>query len=89
MANMVLESFQGSTADKGREKLKCALAFTYEKKLKDTVVGVNDLVDYLESQYGEDEIQEAYIDTGIVYVLGRCGLFNKVNKNDMEKLLYS
>ena len=31
MANMVLESFQGSTADKGREKLKCALAFTYEK----------------------------------------------------------
>lgn len=89
MANMVLESFQGSTADKGREKLKCALAFTYEKKLKDTVVGVNDLVDYLESQYGEDEIKEAYIDTGIVYVLGRCGLFNKVNKNDMEKLLYS
>lgn len=47
------------------------------------------MVDYLESQYGEDEIQEAYIDTGIVYVLGRCGLFNKVNKNDMEKLLYS
>lgn len=60
-----------------------------KKKLKDTVVGVNDLVDYLESQYGEDEIKEAYIDTGIVYVLGRCGLFNKVNKNDMEKLLYS
>lgn len=83
MVNMVLESFQGPSADEGREKIKCALAFAYEKRLEDEVVGVNDLADYLVSEYGENEIEQAYINTGIAYVLGRCGLFNKVNKKEI------
>ena len=84
MTYTMLNSFQGSSADEGRKKLKNALAFVYNKKSKNEETGVNDLSDYLEKKYGEDEIYKAYINTGIIYVLGRCGLFNKVDKEKLE-----
>ncbi len=80
MVDTVRQSFQGSFADEGKENLNCALKFAYDKMLKKQNIGVSDLAGYLESQYGESEIDQAYINTGIVYVLGRCGLFDKVNK---------
>lgn len=86
MTKMVLNSFRGSSADEGKKNLKTALIFVYDKKSKDEETGVSDLVDYLEEEYGEDEIHQAYINTGIIYVLGRCGLFNKVNKENIIDL---
>lgn len=86
MAKMVLNSFRGSSADEGKKNLKTALTFVYDKKGKNEVAGVSDLADYLEEEYGEDEIHQAYINTGIIYVLGRCGLFDKVNKENIINL---
>lgn len=84
MINTVLDSFQGSSADEVRNNLKKALAFVYDKKSKNEEAGVSDLSDYLEKEYGEDELYQAYINTGIVYVLGRCGLFNKVDREKLQ-----
>lgn len=83
MTNIVLNSFRGPSADEGKKILKKALAFVYDRKSKNEDTGVNILSDYLKKEYAEDKIYQAYINSGIVYVLGIGGLFNKVDK---EKL---
>lgn len=84
MTKTVLNSFIGSFADEGRKNLETALTFVYDKRSKNGEMGVSELADYLAREYGEDEIPQAYINTGIIYVLGRCGLFDKVDKESIN-----
>lgn len=84
MVNEIQQAFRGASAEDGKKKMQDALTFAYDKMECDEQLEVDDLAKYLVSIYGEDEIDQAYINTGIVYVLGRCGLFNKVNREKID-----